>query len=64
MREVSRYFGSPLGEQSDLGTFLVPSSEGYSEAELGVAILNLMHCVIPLMGMGLVPGFPVPAVDW
>ncbi|MPC81614.1 hypothetical protein E2C01_076240 [Portunus trituberculatus] len=31
LREVSRHFGSSTREQSNLGTFLVPSPEGDSE---------------------------------
>ncbi|MPC28449.1 hypothetical protein E2C01_021656 [Portunus trituberculatus] len=38
LREVSRHFGSSMREQSDLGTFLVPSSERDSEAGFGVII--------------------------
>ena len=46
---VSRHLGSIPEEQSDLGTFMVPSPEGDSEAGLGVAIFNrnfeLRKCV-------------------
>ncbi|MPC37508.1 hypothetical protein E2C01_030988 [Portunus trituberculatus] len=40
LREVSRHFGSPPREQSDLKAFLVPFSEWNSEVRFGVAILN------------------------
>ncbi|MPC22813.1 hypothetical protein E2C01_015840 [Portunus trituberculatus] len=33
-REVSRHFGSPPGEQSDLGTFLFPSPKGTPRLDL------------------------------
>ena len=39
VRGVSRYLHSLSEEQSDLGTFMVPSPEGDSEAGVGVAIL-------------------------
>ncbi|MPC45126.1 hypothetical protein E2C01_038811 [Portunus trituberculatus] len=37
-REVSRHFGSPSREQSDLGIFLVSSPEGDCETGCGVNI--------------------------
>ncbi|MPD04292.1 hypothetical protein E2C01_099971 [Portunus trituberculatus] len=40
LRKVSRCFGSPPREQSNLGTFIVPSPEWDSKAGLGVTILN------------------------
>ncbi|MPC33158.1 hypothetical protein E2C01_026500 [Portunus trituberculatus] len=44
-REVSRHFRLPPREQSDLGTFLVPSPERDSEAGFGVGTQNLTHNV-------------------
>ncbi|MPC16738.1 hypothetical protein E2C01_009573 [Portunus trituberculatus] len=38
LREGSRHFRPSLIELSDLGTFMVPSPEGDSEADAGVDI--------------------------
>ena len=40
VRGVSRHLGSIPQEQSDLGTFMVPSPEGDSEAGVGVVIFS------------------------
>ncbi|MPC98909.1 hypothetical protein E2C01_094295 [Portunus trituberculatus] len=40
LREMSGHFGSPAKWQSDLGTFLVPSLEGDSEAGYGVSAIK------------------------
>ena len=37
---MSRHLGAISEEQSDLGTFMVPSPEGDSEAGVGVAIFS------------------------
>ena len=40
LEEVSRHPKSSAEEQSDLGTFVVPSPDGDSEAGCGKTILN------------------------
>ena len=40
VRGVSRHLGSIPEEQSDLGTFMIPSPGGDSEAGVGVAIFR------------------------
>ena len=40
VRGVSSHLESIPEEQSDLGTFMVPSPEGDSETGVGVAIFN------------------------
>ncbi|MPC39024.1 Zinc transporter ZIP9 [Portunus trituberculatus] len=51
LRKVSRHFGSSLREESDLGTFLVPSLEGDSEA----GFRDRME-VVTVLGAGLLVG--------
>ncbi|MPC34191.1 hypothetical protein E2C01_027572 [Portunus trituberculatus] len=55
LREVSRHFGSPPREQSNLGTFLVPSPEEDSEARFGISAVFPVS-KLQLKGACVLPG--------